>query len=117
LGLAVDSWTVERIGREAGWSAARYMLLSAESIHADELVGGFVHRLGTLDDAMAWAHEMSLLAPLTIKAHKMALERLSGAEISLEAVEHARLAAWASNDSSEGRQAFLEKRTPDFLGS
>jgi enoyl-CoA hydratase len=117
LGLAVDSWTVERIGREAGWSAARYMLLSAEAIHADELVGGFVHRLGTLDDAMTWAHEMSLLAPLTIKAHKMALERLSGADISLEAVEHARLAAWASNDANEGRQAFLEKRQPNFLGS
>ena len=116
LGLAVDSWTVERIGREAGWSAARYMLLSAEPMAAQDLAGSFVHRLGTLDDAMNWAHEMSLLAPLTIKAHKMALERLAGAEISLEAVEHARLAAWASDDANEGRQAFLEKRKPGFTG-
>ena len=116
LGLAVDSWTVERIGREAGWSAARYMLLSAQPMLAQDLLGGFVHRLGTVDDAMAWAQEMSQLAPLTIRAHKKALERLGGMEISMQEVEQARLAAWASKDAVEGRQAFLEKRPPKFTG-
>jgi enoyl-CoA hydratase len=116
LGLAVDSWTVERIGREAGWSAARYMLLSAQPMLAQDLLGGFVHRLGTVDDAMAWAQEMSQLAPLTIRAHKKALERLGGMEISMQEVEQARLAAWASQDAVEGRQAFLEKRPPKFTG-
>lgn len=116
LGLVVDSWTVERLGREAGWSAARYMLLTAQSMTAQQLFGGFVHRLGNGSEAAQWADELSLLAPLTIKAHKKALEKLGGSDISMEDVEMARLEAWASIDAAEGRQAFKEKRLPKFLG-
>ena len=122
LGLAVDTWTVARIGREAGWSAARRMLLTGEAMPAEELVGGFVHRLGTFDEAMGWAEELSGLAPLTVRAHKAALERLftlaaDGSESPpLDQVERARLAAWASTDAVEGRAAFMEKRAPRFRG-
>ena len=116
LGLAVDSWTVERVGREAGWSAARYMLLSTDTMTAEQLLGGFVHRIGSVDDAVEWAHSIAALAPLTIAAHKKALERLGGAPISIDEIEAARLAAWESDDAVEGRRAFLEKRSPDFRG-
>jgi enoyl-CoA hydratase len=122
LGLAVDTWTVARLGREAGWSVARRMLLTGESFGADELAGGFVHRIGSHDEAMEWATALSEVAPLTVRAHKAALERAftlaTGADESpsLAEVERARLAAWQSNDAFEGRTAFMEKRTPKFRG-
>ena len=119
LGLAVDTWTVARLEKEAGASIARRMLLTGESMTANELVGGFVHRLGSFDDAMAWAHELTALAPLTVKAHKLALESLFEASLTVQSpdvVEAARLRAWTSRDADEGRNAFLEKRTPRFTG-
>lgn len=128
LGLAVDRWTVARVMAEAGASVARRMLLTGEVATASELMGGFVHRLGTVAEAHEWARGMCDLAPLTIRAHKLAIESLMGAGSSLDVepaavngvvndtVEAARLAAWNSADADEGRRAFKEKRTPHFRG-
>ena len=119
LGLAVDRWTVERVVQEVGWSAARYMLLTGESVRAESLVGGFVHRVGAVADALAWAVELAQLAPFTIRAHKSMLEGVSSAparDISDSDMEALRLAAWNSNDATEGRRAFAEKRPPRFDG-
>ena len=124
LGLAVDRWTVARVMIEAGGATARRMLLTGESATAAELAGGFVHRIGNVADALEWARSLSDLAPLTIRAHKLALESLMGAGSASDgssteidaSVEEARLAAWASRDGDEGRRAFKEKRPPHFLG-
>ena len=117
LGLAVDHWTVERLAREAGWSVARNMLLTASIYDAAGLVGpGFVHRLGGLDDALAWADEIAELAPLTVAAHKIALERSAPPPESDELVAAARERAWESDDQREGREAFYERRPPRFTG-
>jgi len=118
LGLAVDHWTVERLVREAGASIARNMLLTATTYEAAALVApGFVHRIGGLDVALAWAAEIAELAPLTIAAHKLALERSAPPPGADELVQAARNRAWASADMSEGRQAFLDKRPPHFTGT
>jgi enoyl-CoA hydratase len=110
LGLAVDDWTVERLARLAGHGPARAMLLAAEVLKGDEAHRlGFVQRLGTLDDALAWADDIAGLAPLTLRAHKAALERPAEAAA-------ARRAAWASDDLREGLAAFRERRRPRFHG-
>ncbi|CAN5753991.1 MAG: enoyl-CoA hydratase-related protein [Ilumatobacteraceae bacterium] len=118
LGLVVDHWTVERLAREIGWPIARAMLIGAETYDAVALHAvGAVHRLGDLADALGWARELAALAPLTIAAHKLALERSAPEPGPDEAVAAARLAAWRSADAIEGRQAFLAKRPPKFTGT
>jgi enoyl-CoA hydratase len=117
LGLVVDEWTVERLARELGWPIARAMLLAAETYDGASLhAAGAVHRLGDLADAVSWARQLAVLAPLTIAGHKLALERSAPEPASDEAVEAARRLAWASADAAEGRQAFLDKRAPRFTG-
>jgi enoyl-CoA hydratase len=117
LGLAVDRWTVDRASTELGHSVARAMLLAAQTYTAEQLhVSGGIHRLGTLADALGWAQQLSELAPLTIAAHKEALEGLAPAPAADATFEALRAGAWASADAEEGRTAFLEKRRPDFRG-
>jgi len=118
LGLVVNHWTVERIVRELSWPVARAMLLTATTYTGAQLAGlGSVHRLGTLDDALAWASEIAQLAPLTISGHKIALESTAGIPGVDELVRAAREKAMLSSDAQEGRTAFAEKRKPRFIGS
>lgn len=118
LGLVVDPWTVRRLSQEFTPSVGRAMLLAAETFDGARLHAvGAVHRLGTLDDALAWADEISSLAPLSIAGHKLALERSALAPDADDEVEAARARAWASDDAAEGRTAFLEKRPARFTGT
>lgn len=119
LGLAVDHWTVDRLARLVGAGPARAMLLAAETCTGEEAAGfGLVQRIGDLDDALAWADEVAALAPLTIAAHKVALNRLElggpVGEDDVVAAAHER--AWSSEDLQEGLAAFRERRRPQFRG-
>ena len=125
LGLVVDHWTIRRLATEFGASIARGMLVAAQTSTAADLhrTGG-IHRLGDLADALEWAHRLAVLAPLTMAAHKRGLESaLGGTSLADpdqngvdDVFERLRNEAWASRDADEGRTAFLEKRSPDFLG-
>lgn len=117
LGLMVDAQTVQRLVALAGASPARGMLLAAETIDGEAAHRiGFVHRLGSLDDALAWAAEIAALAPLTIAGHKLALERLAPPPEADALVAEAFARAWRSNDLAEGQRAFRERRSPRFEG-
>jgi len=116
LGLVIDAWTVDRLRHEFGVAITRGMLTAAETYSGRRLFdAGVVHRLGGLDDALAWAADIAALAPLSIRAHKYALDA-DGADGTREQFETLRSEAWSSDDANEGRTAFLEKRRPVFRG-
>lgn len=119
LGLAVDTWTADRLTMLAGHGPARAMLLASEVVSGEDAHRlGLVQRLGGLDDALTWAESITALAPLTIQAHKAALACVGGrgGDGAVEAAEIARKRAWTSEDLQEGLVAFSERRPPRFQG-
>ena len=111
-GMAVDGWTIRTLERLAGAGRARRVMLSADSIERDEaLACGLADRAGGLDDALQWAGEIAVLAPLSLAHNKLILNGGSDEEVnaSFEAV-------WASEDVKEAARARDERRPPVFRG-
>ena len=75
------------------------------------MAAGLVDRAGTLDEALAWAHEIAELAPLVLAHNKLVL---NGGDD--EAVHESFQAVWASEDVREAAAARAEKRSPEFTG-
>jgi len=117
LGLALDHWTVRRLALLAGGATARLVLLAGEEVDAEAaLRRGLAERAGDLQEALLWAGGIAELAPLTLAAHKLALERAGGEEADHAEVVAAVRAAWESDDFAEGLAAFGEHRPPRFEG-
>jgi len=111
-GMAVDAWTIQRLAQLSGGGMARRLMIAAELIDREAALGcGLIDRTGTLDDALAWAHEIAALAPLTLAHNKLVL---SGADATETDVTFA--ACWASEDVREAATARKEKRAPVFTG-
>ena len=111
-GMAVDAWTMRTLAEVAGGGVARRLMLAAETIDRDEALHcGLADRPGDLDAALAWAHEIATLAPLTLAHNKLVLN--GGAD---QAVQASFDACWASDDVREAATARTERRTPVFTG-
>jgi enoyl-CoA hydratase len=112
-GMAVDAWTIRTLAAVAGGGPARRLMLAADSLDRDQaLACGLVDRPGTLEDALAWAHEIATLAPLALAHNKRVLNGGSDQEVA-----ETFAACWASDDVREALQARAEKRRPVFTGT
>jgi len=95
------------------------MLLSAELIKAPELLNSGYHyqttspeEIGDLTNALAV--KLAALAPITQKASKLTLARLM--ESNLPDCTELMRETYNSLDFKEGVHAFLEGRSPKWLG-
>jgi enoyl-CoA hydratase len=116
-GLALDNWSIRRLSSLVGHGRARAMLLTAEKLTAETaLQTGMANRIGTLEDAQAWAAETTGLAPLAIQHAKRVLN-----DDAIEEADpvHKELfdKAWGSQDVIEAQVARIEKRPPKFQGA
>ena len=121
LGLGYGLEDVRRMYRILGSANATELLLTANVYKGPKAVDlGLAHACA--DDVFAHVQEVAErvagFAPLTLRSVKMALQHLGqvvGAPSPAE-IAQAVTACFASDDYVEGRQAFAQKRTPNFQG-
>lgn len=125
LGILLGYGEMRRLVNLVGPGNASYILLSARLFDAQEAV-----RIGLVNCVMSpeeiqehtyrLAHEMAMLAPLSHQRHKQILQTvLRNPSITglTPQEEHLPFTNFDSEDFHEGRNAFMERRTPKFKGS
>lgn len=115
ISMLVDPVTIRRLVEIAGMGPAYAILLGADWIGAERALNlGLADRSGGLDDALAWATEISGFAPLVLRYLK---EQLRSAEpLDSEAYRDALRATVDSEDFAEALQALDERRSPVYKG-
>lgn len=125
VGWAALSGGVQRLPRAIGIKRAMDIILTGRTIDAQEafalgLVSEIVPMGEVLPAALRWARQIAANAPLAIRCSKhMAYAALDQAHpgATLDVVEIPMVKQMlSSEDSVEGRSAFLEKRKPTWRG-
>ena len=124
LGLGYEYEGLAKLSRICGPARARDILFSARFLTAEEaydagIVQFIVDRDAIDQEVREYGERIGRNAPLTIKAAKAAVnayERGGNAE-DVQAVHALVRDCFDSTDYKEGRNAFAEKRTPNFNGS
>ena len=121
LGLIYFALGLKRLVSHIGLSAAKRVLLSAETIDAETLLEiGFLDRLVAPDaltaETEALAARLEALSPLAVQGMKKLLNDIAAGELDETAARESALASFRSEDAKEGIQAFKEKRAPRFSG-
>jgi enoyl-CoA hydratase len=113
LGIALHPEMVGRIAAEAGASVARLLLLSGRPLESPDLLRlGLAHeRAETHDAALRWTTDLAAAAPLSVLAHRRALQG------RIDAATEVVAQAATSRDLAEGLRASKEGRPPRFDGT
>jgi enoyl-CoA hydratase len=123
LGIAYGFDMVRKLVSLVGPAHARTLLFTGERIGSGEaqrigLVNRVVPDQDLSDVVLDLARTLADNAPLTLRAAKLAVNEAvkSESERDAAAVHAAVMACFDSSDYREGRTAFMEKRTPQFIG-
>ena len=121
LGIAFPHPAVEALAKTVGDAHARYLLLTASTVDAQEAQRiGLIHHVTTgaslptvVNDLTA---QISQLAPQSLTAAKISLAAINGHATNTD-VQNAIRKCYESSDYQEGITAFVEKRNADFDGT
>ena len=124
LGVLPGAGGTQRLTRAVGKAVAMDMILSGRMLSAREalafgLVARVVAREAWLTEAVGLAGQIAAKSPISVRLAKEAVDEAFEAPLAV-GVEFERRAfylARASDDATEGLNAFLEKRPPDFKGT
>ena len=123
VGVIPGAGGTQRLTRAVGKALAMDVILSGRFLTAREaLAAGLVARVvakeAWLDEAKRVAREIASKAPIATRMAKEAVDRAFEGPLQLGLEYERRLLylAFASEDTREGLNAFLEKRKPDFKG-
>jgi enoyl-CoA hydratase len=112
---------VARLVQTVGATHAADILLSGRTLGAEEAWRiGLVNRVFPVSEletaTREYAQRLAQGAPLTLAAHKLALQHTLRPERDVAAMEESALRCYSSTDCHEGLAAFLAKRVPHFTG-
>ena len=123
LGIAYGYDGLKHLVSLVGPSWARLLMYTGMRINSAEALRiGLIERV--VPDAELWGATMDIArtisgnAPLAIRAAKLTIAEVlkDAGERDMEAVKNIGTACMDSEDFREGRQAFMEKRKPQFKG-
>ena len=128
LGMVPDAGAIQRLHRRLPYNKAMEMYLlgqrmSAQDAAAYGLVNKVVPKEELMDTAMAWAKQLSEVAPLALQSVKELLRAIEGDTIqkAFDTMRTADLPIYrqmlSSDDAQEGVSAFVEKREAKFEGN
>ena len=127
LGIIPDSGGVLRLPRRLPKAVAMDMLLTGRRMTVDEakhfgLVNRSCEQEDLVNEALDWAHQIAMSAPLSLAAIKSVVRKTEAMDLvsAYESMRSGEIEAYQrmlhSEDAKEGPLAFSEKRSPKWKG-